>query len=85
MTTTPEVGLTSAPDKAQIEFCRTSGRILVTFDKDFLVYAATQTNHAGIAFHIQANAQIGRVIRSLELVWELLDADEMTGRVEYLQ
>ncbi len=82
--TTRDVGLVSASDEAQLQFTRSTGRVLVTFDRGFLALAALGADHPGIAFGFQGGASIGTLIHSLELIWELLDAHEMLGRVEYL-
>lgn len=84
VTTTREAGLLSASDETQLEFARQQGRVIVTFDDDFLYLASQVRGHAGIAYRYQGNANIDKIIRSLELVWELLEASEMLGRVEFL-
>jgi hypothetical protein len=44
---------------------------------------ATGVEHAGIVYAPQGTS-IGDIIRGLMLVSQLLDADEMSGHVEYL-
>lgn len=84
VTTTLDAGLVSISDEIQLDFAMQQGRLIVTFDDDFLNLASRVNGHAGIAYRYQANANIGRVIRELELIWELLEANEMLGRVEFL-
>jgi predicted nuclease of predicted toxin-antitoxin system len=48
VTTTVEAGLLSRSDLAQLEYARTSHRILVTHDTDFLRFASQSSDHPGI-------------------------------------
>ncbi len=41
-------------------------------------------NHAGIAYCIKESRTIGKIIRGLSIIWEVLEPEEMLGRVEYL-
>ncbi len=84
VTTTLEAGLAGAPDHQQLAFAQTQGRVIVTFDADFLVVASHGGLHNRIAYRFQGNENIGRMIRSLELIWEVLEVEEIAGRVEYL-
>lgn len=84
VTTTKEAGLISSADEEQLAYARKTGRVLVTFDADFLAKAQFGLPHAGIAYRFQGNENIGRIIRTLELYWELLEAEDMVGHVEYL-
>lgn len=84
VTTTRGVCLVAATDEEQLAFAVAQKRVIVTFDEDFLVCAARGVVHAGIAYRFQGNRNVGRVIRSLELLWEILEADEICNRVEYL-
>jgi hypothetical protein len=43
-----------------------------------------QSQHAGIAYYRQGARTIGQLVESLVLIHEVLDADEMVGRVEFL-
>lgn len=40
--------------------------------------------HAGIVYYSQENKSIGEIIRGLVLIWELLELNDMFGRVEFL-
>jgi len=62
----------------------TEGRVIVTFDEDFLELASKGIAHAGISYRFQGNRSIGDMVRTLELYWELVDADEMRGKVVFL-
>jgi predicted nuclease of predicted toxin-antitoxin system len=84
VTTTPEAKLLGAADPEHLAFAVSEKRVLVTFDSDFLGSAKSGEQHAGIVNRFQGNSHIGEVIRGLELIWEVLEAEEMVGRVEYL-
>ncbi len=84
VTTTSEQELRGTTDAEQLSFALSQSRVMVTFDADFLIAAAQGTKHAGIAYRYQGNSRIGEVIRTLELLWELAEADEINNHVEYL-
>jgi hypothetical protein len=58
--------------------------VLVTQDADFLRLHQAGAAHAGIAYSHQGSLKIGEMIRRLVLIHDLLTAEEMQGRVEYL-
>ena len=84
VTTTPEAGLLSADDLAQLAYIVREGRVMVTQDPDFLRLHAAGHPHPGMAFYSSGTRSIGQVIRGLRLIWELLEPDEMVNRIEYL-
>ena len=84
VTTPIEVGLRQADDSAHLEHPRISGRVIVTFDADFLQLHTTGVEHAGIAYIRPISRSIGNLIEMLRLFYELSLADEMTNRLEYL-
>ena len=84
VTTTVEANLRGKSDPRHLDYSRTTGRVVVTHDDDFLVFAAEGVSHAGIAYCHSEKYELGELIRSLVLVWECLDASEMIDRVEYL-
>jgi hypothetical protein len=49
-----------------------------------LALDASRAEHAGIAYYQQRRRSIGDIIRGLVLIWELLEPEEMAGRVEYV-
>jgi hypothetical protein len=81
VTTTPQVGLLSASDEAH---ALNHNRVIFTQDRDFLRLHAAGTPHAGIAYCDKNSRGVGRIIKHLVLVWEILEPDEMRGNVEYL-
>jgi predicted nuclease of predicted toxin-antitoxin system len=83
-TTTIEVGLRTQHDAAQWAFVRSSGRVLVTHDADFLRLASQSADHPGIVFCDRLTHSIGTMVRGLILIYEVLTPEEMSGRVEFM-
>jgi predicted nuclease of predicted toxin-antitoxin system len=84
VTTTIEMNLRMTSDDEQLEFIRSEARVLVTHDTDFLRIASQTDDHPGIAFSHKDTVSTGQIIRSLVLIYEALDPEEMAGRVEFL-
>ncbi|MGL4621818.1 MAG: DUF5615 family PIN-like protein [Chroococcidiopsis sp.] len=84
VTTTPEQALIGISDLAQLEFALAQKRVIFTQDADFLRMHQTGITHAGIVYCSQGNKSIGEIIRGLILVWELLEPNDMLGKVEFL-
>lgn len=84
VTTTVDARLLSRSDRSQIEYARASGRVIVTHDADFLRMASEGVDHPGIVYSHRTSHSIGEMIRRLILVYEVLGADEILGRVEFL-
>ncbi len=84
VTTTFEVGLQGKSDGIQWNFVRTQRRVLMTHDADFMRFARKDPTHMGIVYSAKGARSVGQVIRSLILIFEVLSADEMHGRVEYV-
>jgi hypothetical protein len=81
--TVRDAGLLGASDKEHLQRAFSEGRVLFTQDDDFLRLHAAGVEHAGIVYAPQGTS-IGKIIRGLMLVNQLLDAHEMSGHVEYL-
>ncbi|MGA9381383.1 MAG: DUF5615 family PIN-like protein [Phormidium sp.] len=84
VTTTPEVGLISAPDEEQLAFAISQERVIFTQDADFLRLNQAGANHNGIAFCRKNTRSIGEIINGLVLIWECLEPEEMCDRVEFI-
>jgi predicted nuclease of predicted toxin-antitoxin system len=82
--TTAAAGLLGVADEAQLAAARAAGRVLVTHDHDFLRLHDQGVPHAGIAYCQQGARSVGQMIARLALIWEILTAEEMVGRVEFL-
>ena len=84
VTTTVEVGLRTQSDEAQLAFIRQERRVIVTHDADFLRFASRSNDHPGIAYSHKTARSLGDMIRSLILIYEVLEPGDMAGRVEFL-
>jgi hypothetical protein len=79
----PDTGMFGATDDQHFVRAQAEGRVIISQDKDFLVIAAVNPGHAGIAFAAQS-ARIGAIIAGIVLIHQMLDPPDMIGRVEYL-
>jgi uncharacterized protein DUF5615 len=70
-------------DTDLLAFARREGRVLITADADHLRLHAAAVPHAGIVF-VPSDANIGLLIGGAMLIAEVLTADEMLNRVEFL-
>jgi len=82
--TAQELGRCGLPDPDQLAFATAEGRVLVTFDQDFLVLHASGISHAGIAWCHPTKYGVGALIHALAILHGVLAADEMVNNVEYL-
>jgi hypothetical protein len=83
VTTTPEAGLEGADDTVHIAFAISAGRVILTHDADFLRLHRQGMPHAGIAYCHQQRL-LGDILHHLVLMWEVLDPEDMSNKVEYL-
>lgn len=60
------------------------GRVLCTYDADFLRLAAEGIEHAGIIFGFHDRTTYGDWVRGLELICSVYTLDDMKNQVEYL-
>lgn len=81
--TVPDAVMMQATDEAHLDRALREGRVLFTQDTDFLRLAASGRPHAGIVYTRQ-HTSVGTIIQGLMLVYQLLSAEEMFGRIEYL-
>ena len=81
--TVPEAGMLGASDSEHLARAQAEGRVLFTQDDDFLRLHASGVAHTGIVY-IPQHASVGEIVRSLILVFQVLDAEDMQGRIEYL-
>lgn len=58
-------------------------RVIFTQDTDFLRLVTAGATHAGIVYAPQYTS-IGDIIRGLVLIYQLLEAEDMIGKIEYL-
>ena len=76
-------GLLGAMDEDHLAFATHEGRVLVTRDRDFIRLHVEGRSHAGIVI-VSNPFQIGRIVRHLALMQQVLDSSELRGRLEYL-
>jgi uncharacterized protein with PIN domain len=82
--TVPEAGMMEASDEEHFARAKAEDRVLFTQDAGFLRLAtAAGTEHSGIAY-VKQGTPIGDIVRGLMLIYQVLDADDMHGHVEYL-
>ena len=84
VTTSHEAGLLHASDDDQFGTAVSEGRVIVTQDTDFPRMAASGREHAGIAFCPVQTRSIGQIVRSLLLIWEVYEPDEIRNRIEFI-
>ena len=71
-------------DAEQLQFATENNRVMVTFDRDFLVLINQRMQHAGIVLCEATKYSIGQLIQSLLLVHAILSAEDMRNHIEYL-
>ncbi len=81
--TAQDVRMLGIRDSEHLAFATRENRVLFTHDDDFLKLHAQGILHAGIAFTHQKTT-IGRAVRGLVLLHEVLSADDMVNSVEFL-
>jgi Domain of unknown function (DUF5615) len=79
-----EAGRCGDSDADQLAFATAEGRVMVTFDPDFLTLHGAGTPHAGIAWCPATKYGVGQLIDALVLVYGAMTPDEMMNHVEYL-
>lgn len=79
----PEAEMRGATDESHLAFALAQGRVIFTQDTDFLRLAASGAAHAGVVY-AQQYTPIGDIIRGLLLIYQVLEAEDMVGRIEYL-
>ena len=84
VTTTVEAGLRTCDDRQHFDYARETGRVMVTHDADFLRLASQTQDHPGIAYCQVEARTLGEIIRGLILIYEVLEAPDLVGRVEFL-
>ena len=81
--TAPEANKLSADDEEHLVFALAEGRVVFTQDDDFLRLASSGKTHAGIVYASQ-HTPIGEIIQGLMLIYQVLEAEEIIGNIEYL-
>jgi predicted nuclease of predicted toxin-antitoxin system len=84
VTTTADASLLGADDADHITFAVAESRVIFTNDADFLRLHDQGVAHPGIIYCHQQSRSVGEIIRALELIWEVLESNEMANRVEFV-
>ncbi|NEO79763.1 DUF5615 family PIN-like protein [Moorena sp. SIO4G3] len=84
VTTTSDAGLISSSDEEQLRFAYSQGRVMFTQDSDFLKLHNSGFEHCGVVYCVKGRRSIGEILQGLILIWEVLEAEEIAGKVEFL-
>ncbi|MDE2774895.1 MAG: DUF5615 family PIN-like protein [Chloroflexota bacterium] len=82
--TTPVLKRLGQSDPNQLEFARTSGRVLCTYDKDYIRMASQGIKHAGIVFIPGMYRDYGVLLRYFIEFKRIYSPADMENRLEYL-
>ena len=82
--TVRDLGLLGDDDLSHLRRAAEQGRVLCTYDKDFLRLAASGVEHAGIVFGLKEIHTIGRWVSRLTNMHERYIMADMDNHVEYL-
>ena len=84
VTTPMDAGLLEAADHVHLAYATRTGRVMVSYDSDFLQLHASQVEHAGIVYVRPRSRNVGQLVELLHLFSEFLLPDEMKNRLEYI-
>jgi hypothetical protein len=83
--TVRDLGLLGETDINHLKRATELGRVLCTYDTDYVELATSGMQHAGIVIAKQYKHTIGDWISFLELVYGVYEAEEMQSIVEYVK
>ncbi|MGR3318936.1 MAG: DUF5615 family PIN-like protein [Candidatus Anammoxibacter sp.] len=81
--TAQEANMLGASDYDHIVFAKKNKRVIFTQDVDFIRLHKINISHRGIIYAPQ-QITVGRAVRGLMMICDLVSLDEMRGRVEFL-
>ncbi|MEH2458017.1 DUF5615 family PIN-like protein [Nostoc sp.] len=75
-----------ASDGEQLYFAMSESRVIFTHDDDFVIFhqGGGMFMHAGIIYCAQNRHSIGEILRSLIVIWEVLEPEEMRYQLEFI-
>lgn len=86
--TAHEDGAAELDDDALLQRATQLGRVLFSQDRDLLVIAhhwlETGREFSGLIYAHQLNITIGRAVRDLELMAQILEPEDMPNHIEFL-
>ena len=83
ISTTVEAYLCSRSDLEQLAFALKEKKVIITHDADFLRLSASGVQHCGIVYCHKTDHSIGEIMEHLILMYEVLNPEEMFGKIEY--
>jgi hypothetical protein len=81
--TAAEANMLGQADEDHLRRALDMRRVMVTMDEDYLVLHASGIDHAGIVY-VPQGTSVGHLVRGLQFLFDVTNADEMHGRLEYL-
>ena len=82
--TVQEAGRSGDSDEKQLAFAAREGRVLITFDDDFLRLDAAGVPHIGIVFSQTGHRTVGELIEGLMLIANVIEPNEMKNHIEFV-
>ncbi len=82
--TARDAGKLSDDDLEQLRFATDEGRVLCSYDKDFIEMAKDNIEHAGIVYVRGGTRSVGVLVKALREIHRHETADGMKNRLEYL-
>ncbi len=82
--TVQEADRSGHSDEKQLALATREGRVLVTFDDDFLRLDTTGVPHTGIVFSQTGRYTVGELIESLVLIANVIEPNEMKNHIEFV-
>jgi predicted nuclease of predicted toxin-antitoxin system len=82
--TVRDLGLLGDADINHLRRASAMGRVVCTFDYDFVRFHAQGIPHAGIIIAQHFDTTVGDWMRGLELICGVLKAGDMINHIEYL-
>jgi hypothetical protein len=79
-----DLNLLGEDDVDHLQNATQQGRVLCTYDSDFLDMAASGIQHTGIVFGQQEKHYIGTWVNWLALMHAVYTSEEMLNRIEFL-
>ena len=82
--TVQEADRSGDSDEKQLAFATREGRVLVTFDDNFLRLDASGIPHTGVVFSQTGRRTVGELIESLMLIANVIESNEMKNHIEFI-
>ena len=82
--TTPEAGTMGFTDEEHLAYARSTNRVIITQDSDFIILANKGESHAGIVYYKAQARSTKQILRGLFRLCEQLSAEDMHNRLEFL-